>query len=359
MCSHLLKSWFWLLCLGASHGAEAPKLLGYDTLPLGSLEEPLVLRSFFPDPELDPVVFAHHHRSAAATKYAPTTGQDISGEVPPIPGIPDAFGVNFGPELSYVFDTTEGRLLFAWKGGFVDLFPYWGDEALGTRKAYDYLPRLVGTLFYKAAGLHPVEIAGRSLSQLGRPQFLGYDLVGRNPTFIVRFGDFTLRTKVGVLPNQLGLTIEIASEPAAPLSYRIENAGLGLTQKTPRDGLLRVTLTGTAIAHFSGYSRQLKITEATTATGEMLYRSYGCVGCHSTDGAAGHGPTLAGLFQRQRILADGAVIQADEEYLLESIKSPNAKIADGFGPNLMPAFPLKDVEADSLVRFIKSLPPPN
>src|SRR3954470_11349477 len=152
-------------------------LLTYNTLPLGRVEAPLILRTFVPDPGIDAAVFAHHGRGKTALKYDIEAGRDSAAEVPVIPGIPAAIAVNHGPALSYIFDTTEGRLLYAWQGGFLDMFPSWGDQELGNRVSYDYIPRLVGTLFYQAAGRHPIEIEGRTLADYGPPRFIGYDLI--------------------------------------------------------------------------------------------------------------------------------------------------------------------------------------
>src|SRR4051812_41731039 len=142
--------------------AENTGLSSYDTTPLGSVEAPLLLRTFLPDPDLDEAVFAHHGRSQTALKYDANAGRDTTTEVHPLKGIPAAIAVNHGPALSYVFDTTEGRLLYAWQGGFLDLFPSWGDQQIGARVSNDYVPRLMGTLFFKATGRDPLEIEGRS-----------------------------------------------------------------------------------------------------------------------------------------------------------------------------------------------------
>ena len=332
-----------------------PPLLTYDTLPLGTVEAPLVLRTFVPDPGLDDAVFAHHGRGKSARKYDIDAGKDTAAEVPTLNGIPAAIAVNHGPALSYVFDTTEGRLLYAWQGGFLDMYPYWGDQELGTRIAYDYLPRLVGTLFYQASSRHPLTIDGRNASDLGRPKFVGYDLVQGSPTFIVAFGGHTVRTRVQPLARQLGMQLEISVAPAATLSFRNEDPRFALQQKTATNGTLQITLTGVALGSFAGYPRKTNVTTASSETGEQLSRIYGCVGCHSTDGSGGHGPTWAGLFNRDRPLIDGTSAKVDDAYLHESIKAPNAKVAQGFAPNFMPAYNLKELEYDSLVLFIKSL----
>jgi len=68
---------------------------------------PLIIRTYCPDPGLDPTIFAHHGQGANSPKYNPKEGRDVPGEYKPIKGIPAAIAVNHGPGLSYVFDTTE------------------------------------------------------------------------------------------------------------------------------------------------------------------------------------------------------------------------------------------------------------
>jgi cytochrome c2 len=239
------------------------------------------------------------------------------------------------------------------------MFPYWGDKELGNRAANNYVPQLVGTLFYKALGRHPVEVNGRSVSDLGAPKFVGYDLVKKQPVFITRFGGQTIRTRVQPLGQELGLKIEITAEPAGALSYRTEDNGLNVKQEKGANGALIVTIVGRPMASFAGYPRRTNFTEASVAAGDTLSKNYGCVVCHSSDGSPGHGPTWAGLFEKERPLIDGSMVKADEAYLYESIKVPNAKIAQTFPPNFMPAYTmLKPIEVDSLVMYIKSLKQP-
>lgn len=369
---------FLALCLaGGLSAAQPQRLLTYNTLPLGSAEDPLVLRSYFPDPDLDEAVFAHHHKSAKSPKYSPERGGNIEGEYTPIKGVAAAIGVNYGPLLSYVYDTVECRLLYAWQGGFVDMFPYWGDQQLGSRISNAYVPQLVGVLFYKTAGQNPIQVGGKSVDELGAPKFVGYDLVkddaftksdskmvlnktgGRSPVFITKFGNQTIRTRVSPFGKELGLRLEITAEPAASLSYRTEDSKLLVNQEKGPNGSLVVTITGPALGSFSGYPRRVNITEASVAAGEQLSRTYGCANCHTLDGSPSYGPSWAALFEKERPLVDGSIVKADEAYIRESIVNPNAKIAQGFPPNFMPPFTmLKPLEIDSLVMYIKSLKQP-
>jgi cytochrome c oxidase subunit 2 len=87
-------------------------------------------------------------------------------------------------------------------------------------------------------------------------------------------------------------------------------------------------------------------------------QTYGCVGCHTTDGTPKIGPTWAGLFGSQVELADGSTVTADEAYLHESIVDPNAKIVAGFSPGVMPnTFDdlLSDEQINQIIAFIETL----
>jgi cbb3-type cytochrome oxidase cytochrome c subunit len=94
------------------------------------------------------------------------------------------------------------------------------------------------------------------------------------------------------------------------------------------------------------------------AKGKELYRSLGCVGCHTVNGTPNAGPTWQGLFEHEMevTLPDGSTIKAtaDEAYIKESILSPAAKIVKGFA-NIMPPQPVSEEEVQALIEYIKSL----
>ncbi|HSL30093.1 MAG TPA: cytochrome c oxidase subunit II [Anaerolineales bacterium] len=89
--------------------------------------------------------------------------------------------------------------------------------------------------------------------------------------------------------------------------------------------------------------------------GQALVAANGCVACHSINGAPGIGPTWFNLFGRQERLTDGSVITADEEYLHESIRAPQAKIVAGFENQLMPAYDFTDEQIADIIAYIKTL----
>lgn len=94
------------------------------------------------------------------------------------------------------------------------------------------------------------------------------------------------------------------------------------------------------------------------SAGEHLFSSLGCASCHRIDSKE-RGPALAGLFGKTVELAGGARVLADENYVRESILSPNAKLVAGYAP-LMPTFRglVSEEGMLSLVEYIRSLPPP-
>jgi cbb3-type cytochrome c oxidase subunit III len=60
--------------------------------------------------------------------------------------------------------------------------------------------------------------------------------------------------------------------------------------------------------------------------GRNLFQGMGCVGCHQIQGQGGSvGPDLTNVYSEQ-----------GEDYIHQSIVQPNAVIAEGFQPNLMP-----------------------
>lgn len=293
--------------------------LTFDTLPLGEKDRPLILRTYVPDPGLDSKVLANHGKASKSPKYNPSKGEDVKGEYGMMKVIPAAIAVNHGPALSYVWDTTECRLLYAWQGGFLDLYPYWGEWGKGGRRSFDYGARLVGNLFYMA---QPEE--------RGKPSFIGYDLSKEGvPTFRYRLGDQEFEEQV--LPGKGENSFQLI-----------------------RNGKSK-TISGKVISKHQGFERNLKIKVATAKAGEKVFGAYGCVACHSIDGSKGHGPSLKGLFGSKREVVGQGMVLANDDYLRESISDPNAKTAKGFPPGYMPPYQLKKEEVESLVLYIQSL----
>ena len=89
--------------------------------------------------------------------------------------------------------------------------------------------------------------------------------------------------------------------------------------------------------------------------GQLLVANNGCAACHSVNGAAGIGPTWFNLYEHEVELSDGSVVIADDAYLTESIKAPQAKIVAEFETQLMPTYGFTDEEVANIVAYIKTL----
>ena len=333
--------------LGISAAQADP--VTFNNLPLGSKDKPLILRTYLPDPGLDPNYFAHHGKGAKSPKYNVGQGKDSGGEFTPIKGLPAAIGVNHGPALSYAFDTIECRIAYAWQGGFLDMYPYWGDQNRGNRLKYNYVPHLVGNLFYKADPLSEIYVGGKRMTELKDPKFIGYDLKDNIPTFHFSRGGHEFLLTIRPSKTQLSYEFHLRTPSKDGLTFRWATDG-------PLINSMERTVTGKQLASYQGFPRHSKVKTATVANGQLLFDNLGCAACHSVDGSVGHGPTLAGLFGKERAI-EGAdkPIKADAAYLLESIKDPNAKVAKNFPPNYMPPYKLSDPEYQSLVLFIQSI----
>jgi hypothetical protein len=199
---------------------DALKNSGMTHKPLGTFEKPFVMRTFAPDPGLDAAVFAHHGVGKNAVKYDPATRMDLSKketdpatgverEVPIVvkaeKGVAGAIAVNHGPEFSYVWDSTECRLLYVWRGGFLDMNTYWGKEP-GSGRPKMYIPLIMGHLVYRASGPMPL-----AESSDPAPIFLGYKMEGGLPEFRYRLGTKILHEKV--LPSAKdGFEVKVTPE---------------------------------------------------------------------------------------------------------------------------------------------------
>jgi cytochrome c oxidase subunit 2 len=90
--------------------------------------------------------------------------------------------------------------------------------------------------------------------------------------------------------------------------------------------------------------------------GELMFKNFGCGGCHTTDGSPKIGPTLKGLFGKMEKIRGAGSVSVDENYLRESLLEPQKQIVEGFEPQ-MPSFKgqMSDARIDGLIAYIKSL----
>ncbi|MEM0968197.1 MAG: cytochrome c [Verrucomicrobiota bacterium] len=347
----------WIGLPNRSFGEETPHLT-FSNLPQGTAQRPLVFRSYFPNPGLSREVLSHHGQGNPTPRYSAKTGLlDPKAVDLPIDGIPAAIGVSAGPGLSYVWDTTECRLLYSWANGFLDMESYWGPPERGNRKKNDYIPRLVGLLFYRAEGSHPLRINQEVMSH--PPRYLGQTRTKTgHPSFSFAFDeDRTVTTKATEGPSPQTIVIRYQSSQADDLLSFHPSANTAFEVLLQQEGILEVLIRPNAADQFHGFQREvITLTEASSEAGQKLYEQFGCAACHSIDGSRNHGPTFQGLADSTRDFPQGNIV-ADAAYLRESIIQPNAKQVPDYPAGMMPAYPLDEKQVDSLVLFIQSLDP--
>ena len=108
----------------------------------------------------------------------------------------------------------------------------------------------------------------------------------------------------------------------------------------------------------AAYARWLNsgdVSLSLAASGEALFRSLGCSGCHGAN-AAVHAPKLEGLYGKPVPLANGRVVIADERYLRDSILDPAREVAAGYEP-IMPSFAgmVSEEQILELIAYIASI----
>ncbi|MGE0393593.1 MAG: cytochrome c oxidase subunit II [Vicinamibacterales bacterium] len=96
--------------------------------------------------------------------------------------------------------------------------------------------------------------------------------------------------------------------------------------------------------------------EGTLASrGQKLFKDLACISCHTPEGN-GRGPSLHGVFGSEIALANGTTITADDNYIRESILTPQVKLVAGYQPQ-MPTFQglVNEEGVMALLEYVKSL----
>jgi cytochrome c oxidase subunit 2 len=161
------------------------------------------------------------------------------------------------------------------------------------------------------------------------------------------------RPKQDVVPGRI---TELRVTPTLVGNYKVRCAELCGTSHAYMESPVIVS----EQADFDSWmGEQVKLAAAAAATpegrGQALVAANGCAACHTINGSPGIGPTWFGLFGSQVKLTDGSVVTANEAYIHESIKTPQAKIVAGFETQLMPTYGFPDNKIDDIVAYIKTL----
>lgn len=92
--------------------------------------------------------------------------------------------------------------------------------------------------------------------------------------------------------------------------------------------------------------------------GAALFRMRGCSQCHSVDGTAtGKAPSLQGKFGSMETLTTGESVLVDDNYVRESLMSPQAKIVQSWENAFMPTFRgrFDERQLNGMIEYLKSI----
>ena len=110
-----------------------------------------------------------------------------------------------------------------------------------------------------------------------------------------------------------------------------------------------------AIISCKALSQPERISEVAQISGEQIFQSLGCSACH-IEGAGKVAPSLHKLFGSEVELESGATVIADEDYLRESVLSPDAKTVAGY-QSIMPGYQgrITEDQLQAVIEYILSL----
>ncbi|MBK8168848.1 MAG: cytochrome c oxidase subunit II [Sandaracinaceae bacterium] len=93
-----------------------------------------------------------------------------------------------------------------------------------------------------------------------------------------------------------------------------------------------------------------------TQWGELLVTQNNCLSCHHTDAATTlPAPSFAGIFGRHQSLEGGGEVTVDENYIRESMLTPQAKIVRTYTAIQMPPFHFSDHQVDAIIAYLKTI----
>lgn len=99
---------------------------------------------------------------------------------------------------------------------------------------------------------------------------------------------------------------------------------------------------------------------ATAARGEEVITQYACTACHSQDGSSLVGPSWLNIYGSEGTVVtesgETITVTKNDEYLIESIVNPYAKITDGYDALMADAYgSLSESDLQSIIEYIKTL----
>jgi cytochrome c oxidase subunit 2 len=191
----------------------------------------------------------------------------------------------------------------------------------------------------------------REINQLHIPIGRDVKLIMTSQDVIHSFYVPAFRIKQDVLPGRYTYAWFHATKPGTYHLFCAEYCG------TMHSGMIGDVVVMEP-AQFESWLGGGGATGSLATTGQGLFEQLGCNTCHRLD-TQGRGPNLTGVYGKPVLLEDGRTVNADDDYVRESILSPAAKVVSGFKP-IMPTFQgiVNEEQVNALVAYIKSLSKP-
>jgi mono/diheme cytochrome c family protein len=148
-------------------------------------------------------------------------------------------------------------------------------------------------------------------------------------------------------PILAGGILAVAALVVATTTFAWRNASDEKAQRDAETPQTEASTTTTGESTTGTSTTETSTTAASSAEGAELFTSQGCSGCHTLAAASSTGTTGPDL--------DGALKGKTADFIKTSIVEPNAEIAEGYPPDVMPenfGTTLTDDQIDSLVQYL-------
>ncbi|NYT62109.1 c-type cytochrome [Alcaligenaceae bacterium] len=244
-------------------------------------------------------------------------------------------GAYFGPDLTHLYASTGP----AWLAAFLPSAANWPAEAA-------LRAQLLNPALAADAGSNTLEAYLKKYPGAAERVHRRGGQSSHMPNLAFRSDE------VGQLIAFLKYTSQMNTEGWPP---KPKVDGLSFPQARQRVGLTGAGALAQPVVAAAGSA--VNETGDPATVGEKLAKDYGCMACHSSAQERLVGPPWGQLYGSQVSLADGTTVLADDAYLAESIRQPDARIVAGYPPGIMPAYAalLNDDEINAIVAYVRSL----
>ncbi len=189
----------------------------------------------------------------------------------------------------------------------------------------------------------------REINELHIPVGRPVKLIMTSQDVIHSFYIPAFRLKQDVLPGRYSEQWFEATKPGEYHLFCAEYCG------TSHSGMIGRVVAMEPAAYEKWLASASSVGIAMASSGSELFQRVGCLTCHRKD-TGPRGPDLAGLWGKKVKLANGDIVNADQEYVRESILNPASKTVAGYA-QIMPTYKnqLTSEQVNQLIEYVRSL----